>query len=101
MYMDILPQLLISFDVPRCKQTDTREAEVLVLHKALDRHHIGVTTVVDEPGDVAISTGVNTVDVSILARQGQNVINNARFISSQVFKHKKWHAKTIQTSKRP
>lgn len=61
------PQLLPSPDVSGTEEGNAWKPQVLVQHEDPDRDDVGVTQVVDEAADVAIVTGINAVNLSILA----------------------------------
>ncbi|KAH3823924.1 hypothetical protein DPMN_125749 [Dreissena polymorpha] len=61
-----LPKLLLCRDGPGRKQTDPGKTKVLRVHKHLHRYEVGLTQVVDEPGNVAKLARINAVRLTIL-----------------------------------
>ena len=66
-YLLYIPKLLICLDVPRCKEADAWEAQVLMLHEYFDGDDVWLTEVINEASDVAVLTRIDAVRVLYLA----------------------------------
>lgn len=69
-----VPDLLSSLYVPGAEEGDAGEAQVLVGHEHPHGDEVGLAQVVDEAADVAIETGVDAVNLSILGRNGAGLL---------------------------
>lgn len=56
--------------MPGAEEGDPGEAQVLVGHEHAHRDEVGLAQVVDEAADVAIETGIDAVNLSILGGRG-------------------------------
>lgn len=56
--------------MPGAEEGDPGEAQVLVGHEHAHGDEVGLAQVVDEAADVAIETGIDAVNLSILGGRG-------------------------------
>lgn len=69
-----VPDLLSSLYVPGAEEGDPGEAQVLVGHEHPHRDEVGLAQVVDEAADVAVETGIDAVNLSVLGRNGAALV---------------------------
>lgn len=65
-----VPDLLAGLYVAGAEEGDAGESQVLVGHEHPHRDQVGLAQVVDEAADVAVETGVDAVNLSILGTNG-------------------------------
>lgn len=62
------PQFIVGLDILVSKEGYAREVQVLMVDEYPHRQQVGLTAVVDEPGDVAVPASVYAVCLSVLSQ---------------------------------
>lgn len=64
--MPFLPNLFSCIDLSTAEKSNAGETQVLMGHEHPDGKQVGLAEVVDEATDVAVESGVDTINFSIL-----------------------------------